>query len=203
MPHLSPTPATRAAAAAAILLGALLFQPAQADGLLGLYVGGAVGEAQITAKADANNFKANDLAFKLMVGLRPIPLVGAELDYIDFGHPNGTVSQLSANASLQGVAAFGMLYAPIPVVDLYAKLGVASLESKVNGYFPSGNNVCSPGVPCGTAAFSLNHTDAGVAGGVGVQYKFGAFGVRAEYERFQSSSASPGLFSAGINWTFL
>jgi hypothetical protein len=40
------------------------------------------------------------------------------------------------------------------------------------------------------------------ASGVGAQYKFGSWGVRAEYERFNAAGRNPGLLSAGITWTF-
>ena len=72
-----------------------------------------------------------------MIGFRPISWLGAELTYFDLGHPEGTLSVTTngqvqgypANASFKGEAAFGMIYLPIPLIDVYAKVGVARAHS--------------------------------------------------------------------------
>jgi hypothetical protein len=181
-----------------------------ADDLLGMYVGGAVGRSQVAAEAsyptianpNPSEFKENHSAFKVMVGVRPISLIGAEVDYIDFGHPRGNIFSYPADASLKGAAAFGILYLPVPIIDLYLKAGAARLQSTLRGFYAEGDNICVPGAPCGTAAFQLNRTNTSGAGGVGAQYKFGAWAVRAEYERFNAAGGNPSLLSAGITWTF-
>jgi hypothetical protein len=181
-----------------------------ADDLLGMYVGGAVGQSLVAAGAsyptianpNPGEFKENHSAFKVMLGIRPISLVGAEVDYIDFGHPSGSIFSYPANASLRGAAAFGILYLPVPIIDLYVKGGLARLQSELGGFYPNGDNVCLLREPCGTALFQLNRTNTSGAGGVGAQYKFGAWAVRAEYERFNAAGGNPSLLSAGITWTF-
>ena len=63
--------------------------------LLGLYVGAGAGVGQVDISgqgSSASNFNANHAAFKLIVGIRPIPVLGAELEYLDFGHPSSTVN---------------------------------------------------------------------------------------------------------------
>jgi hypothetical protein len=35
-----------------------------------------------------------------------------------------------------------------------------------------------------------------------VQYKFGPFGVRGEYERFNAAGGNPYLLSLGATWAF-
>ena len=81
----------------------LLGQPsgnAVAGDLLGLYVGGAIGQSRVEATETAcqcdlfqeivtEKFDKTHLAFKGVLGARPISLVGAEIDYIDFGKPGG------------------------------------------------------------------------------------------------------------------
>jgi hypothetical protein len=138
------------------------------------------------------------LAFKAMLGARPISLVGAEIDYIDFGKPNGEAFGYPTSASIKGVAAFGVLYLPVPIVDVYVKAGIARLESAVNYSY------CSP-CACDFCLISvqLNRTNTSGAGGVGAQYKFGSWAVRAEYERFTAAGGNPSLLSAGITWSFL
>jgi Outer membrane protein beta-barrel domain len=194
----------------AVALLALPCGTAMADDLLGMYVGGAIGQGQIAAGASyptiANpypgEFKENHSAFKVMIGIRPISLVGAELAYIDFGHPRGDIFAYPANSSLKGTAAFGVLYLPVPVMDLYVKAGIARLQSTLSGFYPVGDNICVPGEPCGTAPFQLNRSNTSGAGGVGVQYKFDSWALRAEYERFNAAGGNPNLVSAGITWTF-
>jgi hypothetical protein len=112
----------------ALVLLAPLSGNAVAEDLLGLYVGGAVGESRVAVNSEGfalSNFRENHSAFQLMAGVRPISLVGAEIDYIDFGHPSGSLNAAPASATLKGAAAFGVLYLPIPVIDVYGKAGLA------------------------------------------------------------------------------
>ena len=58
-----------------------------ANGLLGAYVGGAVGQAQVDTGAPyVGGFRENHSAFKVMAGLRPISMVGAEYSANMFGN---------------------------------------------------------------------------------------------------------------------
>jgi hypothetical protein len=86
----------------------------------------------------------------------------------------------------------------LPVVDIYLKAGVARLESTLRFSYcgPCACNFClnSP---------ELEHTNTSGAGGVGAQYRFGSWAIRAEYERFNAAGGNPSLLSAGITWTFL
>ena len=188
----------------------LLAQPsgkAVAGDLLGLYFGGAIGQSRVEATETAcqcdifqeivtEKFDETHLAFKGVLGARPISLVGAEIDYIDFGKPDGQAFGFSASASIKGVAAFGVLYLPVPVVDIYLKAGVAHLESIVKYSYcgPCACNFCLNPV-------QLDRTNTTGAGGVGTQYRFGSWAVRAEYERFNAAGGNPSLLSAGITWT--
>jgi opacity protein-like surface antigen len=190
-----------AAAVAALGLAAMPSGRALAEGLLGLYAGGAVGQAQVKASAPTfGDFNKHHSAFKVLIGARPISLVGAELAYVDFGHPSTATALGSADASMKGAAAFGMLYLPVPIVDVYLKAGLARLQSTLNAV--------SSGVLCTVTApncqlFRLDRTNTSFAAGAGVQFKFGALAVRGEYERFNAAGGNPGLVSLGATWTFL
>jgi opacity protein-like surface antigen len=137
-----------------------------------------------------------------MVGLRPISLLGAELSYMDFGHPNSSLFGYPANTSMRGASAFGILYLPIPIVDVYVKAGVARIHSAVSGFAPNGDNLCVLGVPCGTSPLQLDRTNTGLAAGAGAQLKFGPWAVRAEYERFNAAGNNPYLLTLGLTWSF-
>ncbi|HEY2779780.1 MAG TPA: outer membrane beta-barrel protein [Steroidobacteraceae bacterium] len=189
-------------AACLSILGLLAVPPAAvADGLLGLYAGAAVGESQVKADASAlGDFKENHSAFKLFAGLRPISLVGAEISYMDFGHPHGTINGIPSNVSERGAAAFGVLYLPVPVIDVFLKAGLARVQSTVNAVFP-GVGTCTVSVP-NCALFKLDRTNTSFAAGAGVQAKFGPLAVRVEYERVNAAGATPGLASIGLSWSF-
>jgi Outer membrane protein beta-barrel domain len=197
----------------------LLAQPSRnavAEDLLGLYVGGAIGQSHVEATGqtiyalgnvyyDTGSFKENHLACKGMVGIRPISLLGAEVSYADFGHPTGAFNAYPADESMKGVSAFAVLYLPVPIVDVFLKAGVARIQSELNGTGHGGPN-CSANSPCPEyvfiAPFQLNRTNTGGAGGVGAQYKFSSLAVRTEYERFNAAGGKPSLLSVGVTWTF-
>lgn len=179
-------------------------------GLLDPYVGGAVGQGQVSTHSGqvpepTDLFRENHSAFKIVAGIRPMSLLGAEVEYVDFGHPNGSLGAAPADATMTGAAAFGVLYLPIPIVDVFLKAGGARLQTTIdgnayeacpaNGILPGGN--CPPSVP-----FRVDRTTLTFAGGAGLQYKWGSLAVRAEYERFTTVGEHPRLVSIGATWTF-
>jgi len=217
------TTLTRTRASTSIITAIALLSPlsgiATADDLLGAYVGGSVGQSDL---------RANDLDFigsptpvplsvsksatgwKVFAGVRPISLVGAELAYIDFGHP--TASQgppagfgLAYNAELRSKAttALGIVYAPIPIplFDVYAKAGVARLQTSVDGVGAFG---CWTPLQCAAypVAVHRDQTDLRFAYGAGIQARLSAIGVRLEYERISVGGGDPDLLSLGVTWTF-
>ena len=197
---------------AALVIGPNLAQRVYAaDDPLGLYVGAALGQSEVRVDASVfggpPGFDAHRDAWKLLVGLRPISLLGAELDYMDFGHarfagpPNSLGSALRADTHPKATTLFGIIYAPIPVplLDVYAKAGIARLETSLNA-----NSYCAvpPCVVTAVAPLALNRTDARFAYGAGVQFRFAAFAGRLEYERINASTGDPDLTSIGITWSF-
>jgi opacity protein-like surface antigen len=195
-----------ALAALALATGA-----ARADDLLGLYVGGSVGVARVEASpgslvnpggeslVGAGDFAANHSAFKVMVGVRPISIVGGEVEYIDFGNPSGNLGSAPANVDLKGAAAFAVAYLPVPIVDITVRVGLARLQNTLAGsgeFKETGSSVQN------SSLFELDRTNTNFAIGAGVQYTIGSLGIRAEYERFEAAGGSPGLLTAGVIWTF-
>jgi hypothetical protein len=168
---------------------ALPVTAASAADLIGLYAGGSIGQARIEANVGSvspGSFRENHSAWKAIVGVRPVPIVSAEAEYINFGHPNGNIGANPGDVDLKGTAAFGVFTLPIPVIDIYLKAGLARLDSTANG-----------------ALFRVSRTNTGVAGGAGVQYRIGAWGIRGEYERFNAAGGHPSLYTFGVTWTFL
>ena len=65
---------------------------ALADNPVGFYLGAGVGYSTVRSDDPAYGlpgyFNDHETAWKVIAGVRPIPIVGAEFEYIDFGHPS-------------------------------------------------------------------------------------------------------------------
>jgi hypothetical protein len=199
-------------------------RPVAAADPLGFYVGGAIGQAAV--KADRVLFvdpvgsplvapisiSGHDTGWKLLAGLRPISWIGAEIEYIDFGKPRVSHQatlwpvhifgiDYQADMRAKAAAAFGVLYAPIPVplLDVYGKAGLARLQTNVNG---TAFTTCICGLASRGGEVRSEQTDIRFAFGAGAQVKLGAFSIRAEYERISASGGDPDLLSIGASWSF-
>jgi hypothetical protein len=201
-----------------VTVAAVLVLPtrgAAADDLLGLYVGGAIGQSHIKASGrriyaggdyfDTGSFNEKHSAFKVTIGIHPISWLGAELSYMDLGHPSGTFHAYPTDVNMKGGSAFGVLYLPVRMIDFFVKAGIARIQSEVNGTGFFAPN-CSMIGPCSQLAFlapfQLDRTNTSGAAGAAAQYRFGSLAVRAEYERFNAAGEHPTLLSLGLTWSF-
>ncbi|GEM_PF-591144 len=209
-----------------VLLAATAPAPAGAVDVLGLYVGASGGQGQVesdrlqsplpTVVPTVPDFKANHSAFKLVAGLRPLSVIGVEAAYVDFGHPSqsfGSVtnssgvlvgSTASGDVHLSGTAAYGIVYLPVPIVDVYAKAGVARLKTQANVTVQlSGPILCPTTAPNCRFTQSSSSNDTGFTAGAGVGIKLGPLAIHAEYERFSIPGAYPSLATLGVTYSFL
>lgn len=180
---------------------------------IGLYVGAGVGESTIRSDDPAYGYPAyyNDhqTAWKGIIGMRPISLIGVEAEYIDFGQPgrrNGyyDVNYYGYDSHPRAPVLFGLGYLPIPIpyIDIYAKAGVARLKLTVNDYIPATCVAGNPG-PCYVISGRSDVTQTKFAYGAGVSSKLPlGFTVRAEYERIASPYGDPDAFTVSALWTF-
>jgi hypothetical protein len=186
---------------------------------LGFYIGGAVGQSTLRADqavftsggvsvSGPISFSKHGTGWKLLAGLRPISVVGAELEYVDFGNPSlsysgGSMGVLGyqANTRAKAAAVFSVLYAPIPLpfFDIYGKAGLARLQTTTDA---TGTFGCLTNCPAYFGAFHRDRTEARFAYGAGAQVSLGSFAVRVEYERISASDGDPSLLSVGLTWTF-
>jgi hypothetical protein len=177
----------RLALGALSLPAAALFSvPASAE-LLDAYVGAGLGQSQVEADLpNTASFKENHSAWKAFAGIRVISLLGAEVAYLDFGSPSGTVGGQSVRADLTGKSVLGVVYLPIPapVIDVYGKAGYTRLDGSVTV-----NSSPAQRVTLNADAFTY---------GAGVQFKFAGWGVRGEYERFSASGKDPALWTLSL-----
>ena len=201
----------------------LTYGRANAGDTLGYYIGGSVGQSNVRASQldfmgpyppnpapSPVSISKSTTGWKVFAGIRPISLLGAELAYTDFGHP--TVSQgppagfgLAYQASLRASAttASGVLYAPVPVhfLDVYAKAGVARLETTADA---TGAFGCWTPLQCAVYPVTVRRGQTGLrfAYGAGVQARWSTIGIRLEYERISAPAGDPDLVAVGLTLNF-
>jgi len=154
----------------------------------GFYLGGSVGQANlkisdITDGISTADFDADDTAFKLIAGIRPLDWLGVEAAYVNFGEPEDTVLNQKLKADGDGISAFAVGFLPTGPVDLFAKVGLISWDSKISG------------------SFDDSGTD--LAYGVGAQFRVLGLSIRAEYEKLDISDVDLDMISVGLTYTFL
>jgi len=205
------------AAAGAALTSASAF----ADNPLGFYLGAGLGESTVRsdnygygygAYNDYYGYGDHHFAWKAVAGIRPISIIGAELEYLDFGHPGSDSGYYNSfyyygpDSHPRAVTAFAVGYLPLPLpfIDIYGKAGVARLHTIVNGF--DGPNCAGFNSPCPSqvtaTASSQSVWDTRFAYGAGVQSKIWGVALRAEYERINSPFGDPDMLSVGATWTF-
>jgi opacity protein-like surface antigen len=175
----------------AILFAALLALPAlpaaAADN--GFYLGASVGQANLKIDDVTNDlfpdddFDGDDFSYKLIAGIRPLDWLGVEAAYVNFGKPEDTVAGTKLKAKGDGISAFAVGFWATGPVDLFAKVGLVSWDSKISGTF--------------------DNDGSDLAYGVGAQFRVLSLSVRAEYEKFDISDVDLDMISVGVTYTFL
>jgi hypothetical protein len=155
----------------------------------GFYVGASVGQANVEidnlAGLSGADFKGDDTAFKLIAGIRPLDWLAVEASYVNFGEPEDTVMGTRLKADGDGVSAFAVGFLAAGPVDLFAKGGLISWDSKL-----------------ASSGFEEDGTD--FAYGVGAQLRLLSLSVRAEYEIYDIEDVDKlDMISIGVTYTFL
>ena len=158
------------------------------------YVGAGVSHNDLSNITDlGNQADISGSSWKAFVGIRPMNVFAVEADYMDLGSGNssfppaapascstGQTCNGTAHSSSTAYAGYlvGFLPIPLPIVDIYGKLGAArwKLDGNIN------NLVSTP------TGFSRSGTD--VAWGIGVQAHISMLGARLEYENFNIPNTS-------------
>jgi Outer membrane protein beta-barrel domain len=184
------------------------------DNPLGFYVGAAAGRSNIRVNDPSSGLEldARPGGWTVFAGLRPLSLLGAELQYIEYGHSTvqPTLSGLSATAQRVGTVDWkqhattlsALIYAPIPLpfFDVYGKAGLAQLDTRGIASQGCGSiTVCSPYSPNVTP---INKTATHFSYGAGSQLKVSSLAFRLEYQESGARGRGPDLLSFGVSWEF-
>lgn len=177
----------------------------------GFYFGAGVGYSTIRSDDPGYGlpgyYNDHQTAWKLIAGVRPIPVIGAELEYIDFGQPgtfngyyNSQYYGLDSHPRAGALFAVGYLPLPVPFFDIYGKAGIARLVTDVT----TSSQACNQSGACTglVSLFRQDETDNKFAYGVGVQSKYWGVAFRAEYERISSTYGDPDALTVSATWTF-
>lgn len=190
---------------AGAVIAAALAGPAFADDLEGAYVGAGIGLGRIEAGTaglapSLGNIDQSRFAYHLDFGIHPpsVPLA-LELEYVDLGEshvsPSAGSEISSGTVSQRGGGLFLLYYLPTPIVQVYVKGGGSRITTHTT--------ILSSCTTEGCNLLSLNPTNNAFAYGAGLQWSFGRWAARGEYERFNAGGGQPSLLTVGISWTFL
>jgi OmpA-like transmembrane domain len=182
---------------------------------LGLYVGVGAGSATLRQEPEPDTgyygLSRDDIGWDAFIGVRPLPYLGAEIGYTDFGSVSRhtlnfdfvsatETSEVFGHAAARAPTAFAVGYLPLAVAwfDVYGKLGAARLYKSWS--FVSTTSFEEPPI-AGTATYVGSATEWDFAWGIGTEWKFGALALRLEYQRVDASGGDPDMLSAGLTWT--
>lgn len=189
-----------------------------ATNLLGVYIGGAYGHANLEGRdtglisavpgSRLGSFDIGHSAYQATLGIRGLEFFGAEIDYFDLGRGDaspswsgGLYALTNAQIAQKGEAAFAVLYLPVPVIDVYLKAGAARLHTEL--YASTAGPFCPAASPCPDIVLppangDIKTTETGFAAGAGVQWSIDSWAIRGEYERFTAMGEHPSLLSVGV-----
>lgn len=171
--------ASVASAAVAALLGAGPTFAADS----GFYVAGSVGQSHEQFDASTFDASSNNVGYEVGVGYQPLSMFAGEIDYDGFSRAFGGVNY----ADTYSIGAFALGIVPIPVVQLFGKLGVIDWRTSAQS-----------GIP---ALPSFHRTGSDLAYGVGAGTSWGRLGARVQFEKFDVAHTSAmDLTSIGLTW---
>jgi hypothetical protein len=179
-----------------VIVAAAVIPASAADN--GFYLGASIGGSSIDVsdfdeELGDLDFSDGDFAYKLFAGYRLMSFFGVEGGYVDLGSPSDTVgdmNDINVKIGVTGWDAFAVGFLPIGPVDIFAKVGLISWDADIRAAF---NDLVEHDSDSGNDA----------VWGVGVAFRLGSFGVRAEGERFDIGNADKVyMFSVGGTFTF-
>lgn len=150
----------------------------------GLYVAGSIAHAEEHFDSSVFYASSNDIGYQVGVGYRAFGVLAGELDYVGFPRAYSGINY----ADNYGVGFSVLGFLPIPVVDIYGRLGWFGDRTNAYTFAPD---------------TSFHHTGSDLTYGAGVGVHRGNIGVRLEYQGFNVAHANTlNLLSIGVVWSF-
>jgi len=158
----------------------------------GFYVGAGITRAKVDNVFESGQgFDIDNTSWKAIVGLRALPVLAVEANYLDLGSETRSFGFGGAHADGKAFAAFavGFLPIPVPMLDVYGKIGLARWQL---------------GASASPSLFALEERGTDFAWGGGAQVHFGNVGVRLEYEQFDIHHTDGArIFTLGATFNIL
>jgi len=166
----------------------------------GIFIGAAVSDVSsdfdLGIASPAYRIDDDSSGFKLIGGIRPLDPIGLEVNYVDLGEVDLTLTAAcppaaggtcpaSAAFDAQALSVSAVGYYSLPLVDLFGRVGVARWKSDRDAGF-----------------FGDTERGTDLTYGVGAQLRFLSLALRLEYERFKIDSDSIDTVSLGLTYTF-
>jgi hypothetical protein len=193
----------------------------QGSGWPRYYVGLGFGESELgldLASAGAPDFASSrfgrsepepSTAWKIVAGFRPVRVVGAEIQYVDFGvaeipSPSGNAiirTHFDMESRADAIVMTALLFIPerSPAFDIYGKVGVAQLDESFQAHALLVDPSCTP-FACQFST-DIDRTDSRPYLGIGARIRVGReIGFRIEYEEIDRDGDSVTLLSVGLAW---
>lgn len=183
-----------------VFASVLLISSAMAEGT-GWNVGASVGASRLNlSSTDCAGISCdkNDVGFKVYGSYEFLPTLGFELAFVDLGEATFSDGTLKGSMSDSGLAAYGIGIYPINDFSLFAKAGITSMKTKIEGSIP------------GFSA-SDSSTNTNFAWGVGTGYNVNPnITATLEWERYKGEFSDLGfhesqdidLISIGARYKF-
>lgn len=183
-------------AATLLSMTALVATPVHA-GESGFYVGGSIGNADVSYDGELSDFSDieidfddDDIGYKVFAGvnLNLVELLNlaVEASYVDFGEQEGSIANITGNKlEVDAWTAAALAGFDIGPIGVFAKAGFASWDGDVTA---------------GDDDLSEDGTDP--LYGVGAKFQIGSFAVRGEYEIYDLDDIEIDYISAGVSYTF-
>ncbi len=147
--------------------------------------------SQNAGAAGTLHFDEDDTSYKLFVGYMVLPFVGFEGGYTNLGNPSKNFSGATAEFEVDAWEAFVVGVLPLGPVDLFAKVGGASI------------NVDAKVRVAGSTVISGSDSDEKGAYGVGAAFGLGGIKIRAEYTEYDVGNDIDDLYMASVGVTYL
>lgn len=119
------------------IIAAALLTIAAAGAQAQVYVGATVGASSYNLDCSgADQCDTKDSAFKVLAGYQITPMFAMEASYFDLGKATGREDGINVKGGATGIDVAAVLRMPLsPEVNVFAKLGVASVDGKVTGTY--------------------------------------------------------------------